>query len=286
MNSSVFQSLIRGASLLALAAGATQAQVFTYSNTSDALLTFRQSGTGSSANDLVVNLGSVSQFRTFSGTTFEVFSGSGLATAFNGTAGFGNLQVSVVSAIRSAALGLPAQTLFLTRERTALNTQTAPWTTRTSSSQGTIGGNIESIGNASVTLGSSTPSSVLANGVIEVPDSASGSPTGRIGSGNTGGGPLGNLRGTFASTGVSGASVEFTTPVGFTGVQTVRADFYELRPAASLNAGVPATYLGYFELSGNGSVSFTAVPEPSEYAALGGAGLVAFALWRRNRAAR
>ena len=287
MNSSVFQSLIRGASLLALAAGATQAQVFTYNNASDTLLTFRQSGTGSSANDLIVNLGSVAQFRTQSGTTFQVYNGAGLSSTFSGAAGLGNLQFSVLSAVRvSSTLGLPVQTLFLTRERSDLNTQSDPWTTRTSTSQGTTGAQISSIGSGAVSLGSGTPASVLANGVIQVADTQTFSPNGRVGAGNTGGGALGNLRSTFASTGVSGASVEATTPVGFTGLQTIRADFYELQPAATLNSGAAATYLGYFQLSGNGSVSFTAVPEPSEYAALGGAGLVAFALWRRSRAAR
>jgi len=286
MNSSLFQSLIRGASLLALAAGATQAQVFTYNNGTDTLLTFRQSGSGSSANDLVVNLGSVSQFRTMTGTTFEVFSGSALATAFNGSAGFGNLQMSVVTGLSSTALGLPTSTLFLTRERTDANTQTEPWTTRSSGQQGLTRGQIGSLGLGLASLASGTPSSVLANGVIQVADTATYSPQLRVGSGSGGGGTLGNLRNTFSSTRVSGASVEATTPVGFTGLQTIRADFYELQPAANINSGAAATYLGYFQLSGNGSVSFTAVPEPSEYAALGGAGLVAFALWRRNRAAR
>jgi hypothetical protein len=40
----------------------------------------------------------------------------------------------------------------------------------------------------------------------------------------------------------------------------VRSDLYELNPGTG-----PATFLGYFQLSGSGAMTFTAVPEPSVF---------------------
>jgi hypothetical protein len=283
MNSSILSSLLRGASIMALAASAAQAQVFSYDNTRDTLLAFRQSGAGASGNDLIVNLGSIAQFRTMSGGSFSVATGSLVSSVFNGTAGLGNLQWSVSSGIRaSSELGLPVQTLFLTRPRTDINVQTDSWIPRSSGQQGLTAGNIASMGSGAVSFGTGLPSAIISNGYLSTPDFQSFSPQLRVGSGSNGGGTSGNFRNTFSSSGTSGANVELTTSSNF-GVSSpvVRADFFELQPSASTG-----TYLGYFEMSGNGNVSFTPVPEPSDYAALGAVGLAAFAVWRRKNASR
>ena len=73
-------------------------------------------------------------------------------------------------------------------------------------------------------------------------------------------------------------SVENTTPGGFAASGGVlRSDLYSLTPGTG--AG---TYLGFFELHGNGSMSFTAVPEPSTCTLLGFGLLVAVRRFRRQ----
>jgi len=52
-------------------------------------------------------------------------------------------------------------------------------------------------------------------------------------------------------------SIEATAPSGFTDSgKVLRADFYEVRPSSA--SGDLSTYLGYFELSDTGSLSFVA----------------------------
>ena len=55
--------------------------------------------------------------------------------------------------------------------------------------------------------------------------------------------------------------MEQSTPASFTTAgQPVRADFYQL---LSVSNGLPAKYLGYFELSTNGVLTYTAGPSPT-----------------------
>ena len=58
-----------------------------------------------------------------------------------------------------------------------------------------------------------------------------------------------------------GGIVEQITPSNFTSAgKPVRADFYQLLQTGSTASGTPATYLGYFELSTNGVMTYTSGP--------------------------
>jgi hypothetical protein len=67
---------------------------------------------------------------------------------------------------------------------------------------------------------------------------------------------LGNLGGNFWGD-VGGISVEQSTATNFTStIQSSRADFYQLMSVSS--GSEPGTYLGYFDLSTNGVLTYTA----------------------------
>ncbi|NBR84084.1 MAG: hypothetical protein EB141_02005 [Verrucomicrobia bacterium] len=253
-----------GAMLMAQSAQATLA----YSN-GDMLLGFR-SASGSS--NLEVDLGSITQILNIAGTgqilSFSSKFTSADITAGVGTAGSGTLNNAIWSV--SAAVNLAGQvsgaaknTLWLTSARginsADINTQTTPWTTGSTTAQGntvspvlTIGGGFAA---ASGNAGSST-AAVIANGANSYADT--------IGANGDFGTFQGNIENTLGSTFVSGGSV-------------ARSDYYSLTPNGA------STYLGYFELSQAGALSFVAVPESGTFAASIGAGLMALALMRAHR---
>jgi hypothetical protein len=85
-------------------------------------------------------------------------------------------------------------------------------------------------------------------------------------------GANGDFAGTFQG------NIENTTPAGFlTNGAPVRSDFYQLKPGSG-----SGTYLGYFQLGNNGSMTFTTVPEPATWAMLA-CGAALFAAIRRIR---
>jgi len=215
-------------------------QFSTVSVPPDVLLTFRQTG-GSS--DLIVNIGKADRFYGATpGSRIPIteFTESQLSRAFPSLNG---LSFSVLSAVRVGTdTNLPLQTMWATRARAEATpeVQSAPWTRRSSSQLGLAAGRIATIGNTSATRGAGLP---------EGPDNTASAillPTSNS--------PLttemgtGNLRGNFQGI------VELTTPSTFVESSGVaRSDFYELRPGSG-----PATYLGYFELTSTGGVTFVA----------------------------
>ncbi|HTH46807.1 MAG TPA: hypothetical protein VMB21_04800, partial [Candidatus Limnocylindria bacterium] len=228
---------------------------------------FRPAAGNRSTDTLRVNLGPVSTFFNAAGTAgFSV----GNAAAVTGTfSSLANLDFSV-SAANQTVDGTGNQTLHTiweTRSRADVDTQSNPWNRQSNGLLSNTSAKIASLGNGATTLTGINSSAV----VIPLSDTShSVSKWVGSGAGGAGGGSTGNFQSTFQG------NAENKTPSIFGASDYVRSDFYEIVPGSGAS-----TYLGFFQFNGDGSSTFTPVPEPQEYAALAGAALIGFALWRR-----
>jgi hypothetical protein len=247
-------SFVWGLVLLAAgfaAAGSAYAQTFNYSP-ADVLVCFRS--TGGTGKDLVVDAGSLSTFTNLAiGQTITIseFTGSQLAAAV----GTNKVAWSVFASDRS---GLPfAVNVWVTKPRSSFNTQTSPWPSQSVSSQGPGAGQMDGVGRDANVIGSGISAGANNTTNVLVEPESGNNQTGN-GSYAFYVGSLGNFNGNFEGV------VEQTTPAAFTtGSQNVRSDFYQLLSTSSnpaFNPAVPVTYLGYFEFSTNGVLTYTAGP--------------------------
>ena len=253
---------------LALLAPSVNAQLFSYSD-QNVLMSFRPASGNASTDTLLVNLGSVSTFvNAAGGAGFFV----GNASAVNSTfASLANLDYSVAAANRTVAGtgDQTLQTIWETRPRASVDTQTTPWNRQSSGLLANTGSKIASLGNGATTLTGINSSTVV------IPLSDASHNVGKwVGSGSNGagGGATGNWQSTFQG------NSETKTSSTFASSDFTRSDFYEIVPGSG-----SSTYLGFFQLNGDGSAYFSPVPEPQEYAALAGVALIGFAVWRRAR---
>jgi hypothetical protein len=253
---------------LALLAPSVHAQLFSYSD-QNVLLAFRPAAGNSSTDTLLVNLGSVSTFvNAAGGTAFYVGNSSAVTSTFSSLA---NLSYSVSAANRtvSGTGNQTLQTIWETRPRADVDTQSTAWNRQSSGLLANTGAKIASLGNGATTLTGIDTSTV----VIPLSDSShSVSKWVGSGAGGAGGGATGNWQSTFQG------NAETKTSSSFSSSDFVRSDFYQIIPGSGAS-----TYLGYFQFNGDGTTFFNPVPEPQEYAALAGAALIGFAVWRRTR---
>lgn len=253
---------------LAVLAPAAQAQNFSFTD-QDVLFAFRPAAGNGDSDTLILNLGPVSAFYCATpSSTFAV----GDAAAVNATfASLASLSFSVTASNRTVSNDAehPLQTVWATRPRSDVNLQSTPWNRQSSGALANTAGKIKSLGDGALTL----DGYLTETDTVVIPLSDSGHNVGRwVGSGASGTGATGNFNSTFQG------NAEKTTPSVFGPTDIVRSDFYQITPGSG-----QSEYLGYFQFSGDGSATFTAVPEPEEYAALAGAALVGFAMWRRTR---
>ncbi len=238
-------------------------QSFTYSDT-DLLLGFRKTG---GATTVLMNLGPAAQFYNAQpGSTFSVGNAASMfiasSRAFGGLSSFSGLQYSVTGTLRSAAnanADHPVQTLWVTKESPDLSTASDPWSRQSSFGLGNTAAKIQTMGNLAVSYGSVNVASIDARTIL-IP-SADGDSYGRwVGSGTSGNGAVGNFNNTFQG------NVEGHTPAVFSNGDAVRLDLYQVTPGSG-----DAQNLGYFRLTGSGSLTFTAtsVPEPGTWALVG-----------------
>jgi hypothetical protein len=259
------KSLVRRMVLLLAILGATgvaRAQ-FSYSGGlgayGDLLVCFRAS---SGTYDLAVDAGSVSNFTSLAAgqkITINPSYYNGTQLAYVGT---NSIFWSAFACQRLPGIQ-STNNIWVTRPRANLNAQTSPWPSKNASQQGTAASQIDSIGNdaADIAAGGGTGISPAkgASFVVE-PHTDDGSPGGFYNSYTYMMTPSGNLGGNFWGDS-SGVNIEQSTPANFTAAgQPVRADFYQLN--SSTNSGQFGTYLGYFELSTNGVLTYTAGTAP------------------------
>jgi hypothetical protein len=214
-------------------------------------------------------------FRPASGT-YEMVVDAGPVAAFIGlTTGqqivinptyYGGLQLAYVGTnnIYWSALACerPAGNIWVTRPRTSLDTQSTPWSCRNASSQNNAGGQIDSIGDDAwnIANGGDPNGTSPATGSSYVVEPKGSSNDGSFNSYSVQIGNNGDLNGFFWGDSTS-RSLEQSTPANFTMAgQPVRADFYQI---LSVSNGLPAKYLGYFELATNGVMTYTAGPSPT-----------------------
>jgi len=231
------------------AAASTQAQTgFQYADR-DLVLGFRQPG-GSSANDLVVDLGQASIYYNLapgSSLTISNYTVANLNAAF--PAGLDGIDWSVGGNVHNSNsdTNYPLYTMWVTRAREVLGSQSTPWAPRSTFQQGPTCAKVSGIGNNAVTYGGTVPAGPANSSTqIQIPPASTYSYTALIGS-------VGNYSGTFQG------NVEQTTPFGFaSGGQAVQADLYQMIPGAA-----STKYIGYFELETDGSMKFFAASATS-----------------------
>jgi hypothetical protein len=231
--------------LMALLAGCAIGKIVagdfnSYAN-KDVLVCFRNGAT----YNLVVDAGPISTFTNASPNTripITQFSTAQLNTAFGGVDG---LDWSAFTWDTNDS------TLFVSRARTSLNTQSAPWSANNSGLQSGVAQNMSTIPvGANYIFNNATISPSTAASVIE-PQASSGYPAD---DGQSyldalfGGLPLPNFGGTFSG------DPEISTPAGFDSSGTVvRSDFYQIPPGSGTHN---VKFLGYFEFAADGSMTF------------------------------
>jgi hypothetical protein len=259
--------------ILTVAAGflwslSATAQTFNYNN-GDLLLGLRTPG---GTSDLIVDIGAASLYTgasspiTVSGTYYT----SGQLT--DASLSLNNLYFSVFGDIAPGYAGT-ANTLWVTAPQTYASAQTSPWAAQTSGQQANTRSQIESIayGATYTSFGEAASADNTASAVVV----ASGlNLTGEGALSYTSGiGPAGNFQGNFGSNN----NIEQNTPGAFSsGTTPMLEDLFQMTP------GSAGTYLGYFELDPNGTLTFNPqpVPEPTTWAMFG-MGLMGLAGWRR-----
>jgi hypothetical protein len=196
-----------------------------------------------------VNLGSISSYTSLGAGTFPVtaYNAADLTTFLGGV---NSLTLSISGAETD-------NTLWLSRARTDPDTQTTSWNRSLSILQGNTSSKISILGNNAETYGASIPAG--ANNTLTAivqPDSAFTSPS--LSSYSEVIGARGNYGGSFAG------NIEGTTGASFSsGSDPLRLDLYQIVPGNG-----PSTLIGSFDFNPNGSMTFTAVPEPSTVAML------------------
>jgi len=280
-----------GAALVA----ASQAQAqFDYVN-GDLLLNFRDPNNLTTVPDVSVNLGSISSFAALPGTTVldvpgatpgytAVFSASELAGVYNTTA---NPSFSGSIGFTAAATTSANDSSWVTRAISG-PTFTPPATPSgplESGSVNTLTAALLNIGNGAIGTSGTSFSSLDASGAIVSVGSAQqlsyqGSATAPATPGQV------DYNGAESVSAANGGLLESVSTSG----STVYSALWETPVSTSLKAGKTATpvYLGYFSFDDADDVlsftsAVTAVPEPSTYGVLAGAGLLALALRRQLR---
>ncbi len=207
----------------------------------DVLVCFRKGG-----NDMVVDAGQIS---ALTGATanqripITQYTGTQLA------------QVGTNGVSWSAFTWLNDNTLFVTRPRTSVNAQTTPWTAASSSVQATVDGRMATIPPGALDELNLLIYPVSTSTAVVEEDSSAGNPNYTDGVSYHDA-----LTGAYQSDfdGKFQGNPENSTPNNFTTAgRVIRSDFYQLTPTSGYGLG---TWLGYFELSTNGAMTYVAYP--------------------------
>jgi hypothetical protein len=246
-------------SIILLLPGMADAQNFSAAN-GDLVAGFRKTGANTGSYELVVNIGSVTNFLAVpAGNSMSIsnYSASQLSSAFSN---YNNLQWSVSSKVIGGPgytwSGFETETIWFTLPRTTASVQTAPLTRGTSTAQGTVETRIASFFNGASTLSTILGTTNANNNSILVREPTSGANNNDYAyfvadSQNS---VIGDFQGTMPT------MVENTTPASFT--SAVVSDLYQSVPVGSVDPNTGTTsgnayYVGYFTLNPNGTMTFT-----------------------------
>jgi hypothetical protein len=221
------------------------ATTFTYT-AGDVLICFRKTGGGTL--DLEVDAGPISTFTNLAiGQKITIANYTGAQLARVGT---NSISWSAFTYLDASTTGTPTNVLYMSNPRYDLNTQTDPYGRYNNSSQGLTVSQIKSIISGMTNYVNYTNASSSTASLV--PESASTPP---YISYIVGLGPNLNFNNTFQTDPEQSTSGSFTTSG-----QPMRADLYRLYPSAGGALHPDGEYLGYFELSTNGVMTYTAGP--------------------------
>ncbi len=239
--------------------GYANAQYFSAGN-GDLVAGFRKTGAYVGSYELVVKLGSVTNFLALpAGTTIPInnYTPTQLTAAFSD---YNHLQWSVSGMVSGGPgytwSGFEQTTIWYTLPRSAVGTQTSPLGRQSVTSQGTTKSKIQGFLNGGYTL-SQAQSTGPNNGpslVRETIATANNNDYAYFVENSAGNTALGDFSGTMP------ASVENVTPASFT--TAVISDLYQsvpqtyVDPTTGTNNGA-AYYVGYFTLKPDGTMTFT-----------------------------
>ena len=226
---------------------AANAQTFSYNN-GNLLVGFRLTAGG--VNDLVINAGSASTFTNMAaGTTINVanFTPSMLQTAFGDT---NNLSFSAFGCFDASYPDSAQQkTLFMTRARTDINTQSSPWPRYIASAQGVTVSTLNAAGFGAQAIALDLPASATTNQAGFLIESESWSASPKV--------SYKTALGASFNWGSFGITEQSTSPTFTTDGTPVRADLYWIVPGGNIVTHPASTYLGYFQLNTNGVLTYT-----------------------------
>ncbi len=233
-------------------AGSAQAQ-FTY-NPGDVLVCFRN--VASPKYDLIVDAGPVSTFTNLAIGSQKTITYSASQLAKVGT---NNIAWSVCAAYWNYPV---SDDTWLTKPRTSLNTPTSPFNTGTPGRMSPIAGDIDAggLGNDATYISDTVINTATVIAETEAGHQNLSDITGNcyyywVGMPKSDGSVLANFGGDAPGV------VEQTTPANFsTSGKPVRADFYQLLSRSGTANNTPGKYLGYFEFSTNGAMTYYAGP--------------------------
>jgi len=238
-----------------LAGTVAQAQNFT-ANKGELLAGFRKTGGSEGSFELIVNLGNITNFEALAAgasTNISTYAPSNLSAAFSS---FNNLQWSVFSSFAGSTpwAGFPASTLWYSKARSAVGTQTTPSLRSAASSQQQTRQAMVSVATGGTTISQNLGATNSNNNLRLVREPVGDSSGLSAFIGDASDPTLGNFSSTLAF------SVENATPASFS--SAVRSDLYQAcpnnttDPITSLTTG-SAYYVGYFQLNTDGSLTFT-----------------------------
>jgi len=260
--------------VLALPELANAQSQFNYNQYGDVLAGFRKTGSAAGLYELVVDLGSVTNFLKMSaGTTINItnYSTAQLTSAFTDTGNFANLQWSAFAAFPGSfsswvtPLGtFPKDTLWYTIPTTNVSNQSQAPSRESYSQQATTKNLIAAVGAGANSISGFLAISNANNNafLVREPVSYFASGSGYTLSDFIGDNTYSFTIGDFGGNGSPlPQAVENTTPSPFTSAQ--RVDFYQLCPSdigvdpITGLSGTTSYFVGYFILNLDGSMTFT-----------------------------
>ena len=245
-----------------------KAQTFQY-QVNDLLLTFRKTGGNQETYEVVVDIGQASNYVNVAiGTkiTNTQFTASQMVPGCFSS--YNNLTWAITGDYQGTTYpGYPANTLWMTVPRATIGTRSSDASRLDRLTQNTIRSKIDSIFSNAAYISNDLGTSNQFNTVKLVRESINNYPNNKLSVWMAGvvDSTQGTLNDTWPASEPNSGNLENTTPGSFSGV--VRSDLYEVRPLADSH-GNPivdphtgttglAYYVGYFELSSNGLLSFT-----------------------------